>query len=801
LADNGFSSPLCREPQLRQQLSARQRAACAASGTPAAGAPIGDYDFDVHIDSGVTNPKGTVTAAFQDYALKLEWTAIVWLIHALTIALDWAYSLDLLGGSRMGTVARTLHHAEAAFTGPWLAPVLAAAAIATAYRGLVQRRVSETLNAVASMALLMIAALGLLADPDGTVGEASRWVNQAALGSLAAISGGSPQRPQRTLADGMGAVFEGAVSSPWCYLEFGNVAWCQDPRRLDPRLRLAARRIARAELIVADCRVQSTARLSCDTGRVAGDEGARREVAGVRQARTNGELFLAFPANGPERNSINDPNSLLRTLCNSDDATHCRGPTAAQAEFRTGQGTLARAGGLLLIGVGAAGMLALLAYLAIRLVGAALLVLLYLLVTPLAVLAPALGETGRAAFRAWGVRLLGALVAKLVYSVFLGSVLLAARVLGQLDALGWWTQWVLFAALWWIAYQNRHALLGLALVNHRGSAQHAPFARVASRGRTHLLQHARLLPKILRPISEKVRERYFPKQRSPEDGDPKDGDPSAPTDRGSVDPVGEDRGGPPPLIARRERTPVAARARAAAERTSVRRRQAALLLAHRRKDAEGAGKAHRSRRAAALRDQLSRVRREHSRAHAAGERRRALRLASRAARLQGDLATVEGNLISARPTRGAGWRPSRLAELRRANAELGAQAALAPGGSVRRSSDARDYPRLAALLGMSAAAYRGLDPASSRRARLEIDRQLERRASRPDEAPARGAPVSPGGLFDGPSPKRSWQLGPAPSAARQARSGPDPADARRARTRQFGSVERPHPPSSRSPRS
>ena len=55
----------------------------------------------------------------------------------------------------------------------------------------------------------------------------------------------------------------------------------------------------------------------------------------------------------------------------------------------------------------------LLGFIALHLLGAAILSLFYLLLAPAAVLAPALGDGGRAAFRAWGTRLLGAVCSKL----------------------------------------------------------------------------------------------------------------------------------------------------------------------------------------------------------------------------------------------------------------------------------------------------------------------------------------------------------------------------------------------------
>ena len=130
----------------------------------------------------------------------------------------------------------------------------------------------------------------------------------------------------------------------------------------------------------------------------------------LREARSNGDEFLALPPNGPDRNSINDSGSLLRALCRSSDATACTGPSAAEAEFRTNSGTWPRVGGLLLIVIGLLGMLLLLGYIGLRLLLAAILSVFYLLLTPGVVLLPALGESGRALFRGWAGRLLAAVV-------------------------------------------------------------------------------------------------------------------------------------------------------------------------------------------------------------------------------------------------------------------------------------------------------------------------------------------------------------------------------------------------------
>ena len=60
-------------------------------------------------------------------------------------------------------------------------------------------------------------------------------------------------------------------------------------------------------------------------------------------------------------------------------------------------------------------MVLLIGFIALHLLGAAIISLFYLLLAPAAVIAPALGDGGRAAFRGWATRLLGAVMAKLIY--------------------------------------------------------------------------------------------------------------------------------------------------------------------------------------------------------------------------------------------------------------------------------------------------------------------------------------------------------------------------------------------------
>lgn len=681
LVSNGLGSPLCKGA-LGGGLPAASRRDCETSGFVAAPAPTGNYGIDVHIDIGVLGgfSTGGLLSAVQDLFVTPLWMALVWAVHALVVMLEWCYTIDLLD-SASASVGRGLRQMQSSLTAPWLALVLAIASVLAAYNGLVRRRVSETVGHALMTLAMMAGGMWVILDPTGTVGALGGWANQASLGTLAVTARGTPTGAGHALAESMESVFAAAIEAPWCYLEFGNVSWCRNPERLDSRLRAAGLKIAAGE----QARAASSATVQA--------RALERSAEQLRDAHSNAEVFLALPPNGPARNSINERGSLLRTLCQSSDATACRGPTAAQAQFRTGAGTWARVAGLLLIVAGVLGMLLLLGFIALRLLGAALFSLLYLLLAPAAVLAPALGESGRAAFRTWMVRLLGAVVAKLMYSFLLGVVLAVVAILGDLRTLGWWTQWLLMSAFWWGAYARRHQALGVA------------------EGR--IGQERAVGP---RSIAKKVRE-------------------ALDTPRAAIGVARRTKAKlsrPAPNIERQRK-----RARAGAVRAGeLADAQVARSLEREQRDARGLAELapETQARLAGMRAQLARIQGARGDAAAAGDTRRAARLGARERRIAGEIAHEEDALGRARRTvadadtaqRRTGQAHPREQREERARL-LDTQAALLAAGRVDANGERRDYAALAGLAGHGRDEYERLDPRHRREARARIDRELAMR--------------------------------------------------------------------------
>jgi hypothetical protein len=730
LVENGLGSPLCGTPA---ELPATARRNCETSGFEAAGAPTGNYGLDVHIDTGLLGVNSQTV--LQDYLVEPVWMGLVWVVHALIVALEWCFTIDLLDSSVLSNLERSLRATQSSFTGPWLVLALALAALAAAYNGLVRRRVAETLGQSALMLAMMAGGLWVIADPTGTVGALGRWVDEASAGTLGAVVQGSPAHASRTLAQSMGGLFGAAVGSPWCYLEFGNVGWCENPARFEPRLRAAGLALLTRPHI-SKCEGRERVAEICE---VLESEAPHASVPAhsrgatlMRAARTNGEVFLALPANEAPRNSIEMPGSLLHVLCGgSESATECRGPSAAEAEFRTQGATTPRIAGLLLIAIGAVGMLRLLGFIALHLLGAEILSLFYLLLAPAAVLAPALGDGGRAAFRTWATRLVGAVCSKLIFSFLLGVVLLMTRTLIGLEALGWWTRWLLVAVLWWGAHRQRHQVLGFIAGEHRATSE---------RHRSLLQRFKQQLegPRTVMQGANWMRKKL----------------------------AGER--GPGPAVERRRTRERLGRERGQA--TADEQVSRMLEREHAAASAHAAPGGEAQSELSAKRTQLQRIRGKQAQAAAAGETRYATRLDHRARRVEGEVERGQLVLNEARHTAAEGERAQlrtgrvytaeQLRERRewldtqaallpaRAGGGMGRGAGRAPGGgasgdfadpavqAVCPPGAQRDYAGLAGLAGHSREQYEQLHPRARREARLEIDRELALRRQLRDAAGA-----------------------------------------------------------------
>ncbi len=207
------------------------------------------------------------------------------------------------------------------------------------YDGLVRRRVAETLGEALLMGAMMVGGLWVIADPTGTVGALGAWANEASLGTLAVAARGTPARPGRALGQSMGTSSRRRSKCRGATWSSGTSAGAANPPRLEPRLRAAGAEDRRGGAGRGGCRPSSGRSTPCAAAGGAQARALAHSAQLLREARSNGAIFLALPANGPgaqldQRTGLAAADDLPEQRRDRTAAD----PTAAQAEFRTTAG-------------------------------------------------------------------------------------------------------------------------------------------------------------------------------------------------------------------------------------------------------------------------------------------------------------------------------------------------------------------------------------------------------------------------------------------------------------------------------
>jgi hypothetical protein len=470
-AGDPFSALGGRSPSCRRGAAGQGSANCRATGSPAHRYPIGNYTYDIKIDTGVTHFTDNLLAALQTIASFL-WLGFLYAIKGVLLALDWAFHLNLIN-TNINKVQGGLLTMDGIFglDSGYFSLALSLAALWGMWHGFVRGKYIETIAGLGACVGLMLIALLIVHDPAGTVGKVGNW-GDAAGREVATSVAGAVQPGTRTQAgeDGLDrgaqAIFDTIVLRPWCALEFGDVNFCLSKPPTDARY--------------------------YDEG------GADNLYRDAERAPTIADLWLRFSANGDERDA------LYESWKDDEDTA-----TQSRVEMMQGQSTGKRLALLVIIIAGLLGALLLLGWIAFWLIAFAALALFLLLLAPFVFLMPALGDAGRRGFIGWGKRLLGALIAKLLYAIVLGIVIYVAALIAEMGnpgGLGWLGVWVVEAIFWWVAFLKRHELVNLLTFNAAQGGENAGTRREGLAGlyyKTRLAQEA--MRTVHRPVARQVR--------------------------------------------------------------------------------------------------------------------------------------------------------------------------------------------------------------------------------------------------------------------------------------------------------
>jgi hypothetical protein len=452
VAGLGIRNPVC--DSLSQIRSRPVRLSCEANGSPESDYPTSNYGFDTFISTGVTHPIGDFTAAF-DSILNGIWLGLIFLLKLILELLGLAFGLNPFAeGQTMSRISASVGRIYNEITDPWLSTLIVCGGIWFAYRGLIRRDLASGVGGTLAAVALLVLGLWIVHQPRESVGRLANLSDEVALGTISAPQSGSINRPVGSYAEAMSQTWSRLVEVPFAGLDFSDVNWALSPPPKEA--------VERADNWFCQ-----------DIGALAqiaayqwlGDPEASKQCAAFARKRYGRpkrliDLYLRSSPGSPAREA-------LWKLFDGDEETKAK--VAAQG----GDGALTRLSMLALFAIGLLGAILLLAWLAIRLFTQAAIAFVLLLAAPFALFFPLLGDSGRRAFKTWGLTLLGAVLAKVIYAAFLSIVLLGISILGRVDGHGGSaTGFLLSCAFCWAVLLKRTDLIGLLSIGEPEGGAH-----------------------------------------------------------------------------------------------------------------------------------------------------------------------------------------------------------------------------------------------------------------------------------------------------------------------------------------
>lgn len=452
----GIDNALCHGSALKQ-LSKRGRENCLRTGTPEGTFPASNYGLDVHIDTGIT----AIVDNFRHLVAQLAstiWMFMVFVFRLVFIFLGWALELNPFGGGAMAKIALGLERFYRAFTSPWMGFAVVALGGWILWRGIVQRRAGETVGGALIAVLFMLVGLWVIHEPRESVGRVAGFSNDLALTLIAAPQEGSLSKPVRSYGEATGAVWRGLVDPLFAVLNFSDPKFAD--REVDPdALRAANEEVCKDPTLWDAVTRRQLAEAATKYDEFLTDSAECQKFANtiLPVPKTNLELYLRSSPESASREALWEEFER-----DGPDPVEIQGTKGAWIRFPLAAiMALGLLGGVLLLG-----------WIGFRLLIQASVAFVLTLIAPIAFFFPALGETGRNAFRLWGMTLLGSLLAKAIYAAVLGVVVFGVGVItsaaGQIN----YVLAALLATMFvWAIFLKRDELMSwLSPGEHEGGA-------------------------------------------------------------------------------------------------------------------------------------------------------------------------------------------------------------------------------------------------------------------------------------------------------------------------------------------
>ena len=430
--------------------------------------PLANYQLDQYfpaISAGLTSGVDVsgVAPMIAYFFAQVVWLLTAFVANAVITLFAFAFNLDLVNGDgspgsgALTPVSDAIHNLySSTFGEPWLVVAIVLAGCWAMWKALVQRRYTETAGALALSLLYCVLAIGIVTQPERTIGPASKLSNELSTSLLSLTSTGSISSEQQAKNAAGNQLFSLLVLNPWTVLEFGGIEHCTttttggktrtvavQPLSTDP-----ARNSQLAAALERDTEVHAEGK-TC-----------------INDRNKYAPHFLPYPYQSSRRNSEHEAleHGDSKDLPSSDPGkTNGSYPLGAAdkpaAEAMGKGGQYQRLLLSIVIFAGELGAFLLLGALALGVILAQLLLLLLLAFAPVALLLGIFPGRGHDFFKAWIAKLASYLARKVIYSLILTVLLAVCQAVGDATSnLGWLLAFVLQAAFLWTVFLQRNRL-------------------------------------------------------------------------------------------------------------------------------------------------------------------------------------------------------------------------------------------------------------------------------------------------------------------------------------------------------
>ena len=502
---------------------------------------LGNYELDEYfpaISVGFTSgvDASGVVPMIAYFGAEVLWEITLFLANGVILLFALAFNLDLVNGNgtpgsgALAPVSQAIHNLYASTFGtPWLIAMVTLVGCWAMWKALVQRRYTETAGALAVSFVFFLLAVGIVTQPERTIGPASKLSNRLSTALLSLGSEGSVGNESQAKSAASSQLFELLVLDPWTVLEFGGVEHCATVSHGKAHS-VAVRPLSPNPATDAQLASQ------LEHGTEVGADGKTC----INNRAKYATHFLAYAPGSKERGEEHealehgDDEDLPDSDSGKTAGTYPLGPAdepAAEAMGKGGQ--FQRLLLSIVILLGEVGAFLLLGALALGVILAQILLLTLLAFAPVALLIGIFPGRGHDFFRNWLAKLASYLARKVLYSLILAIVLAVCQALDDATSnLGWLLAFALQAAFLWTVSLQRNKLTAELMAGTVGP-------RGAREGSNRLanLYYATRLARMM-PLA------HIPR-RSSSEAPPSSG-PSGSSGSSGESPAGAEGGTPPP---------------------------------------------------------------------------------------------------------------------------------------------------------------------------------------------------------------------------------------------------------------